>query len=93
MGHWTQGHPAAELVAKGQAMRFPWAAVASMPQLLASPQLEARGFWTEIEHPVTGKKFKFPAPVLSRCFSSHTHPPKEAPPLKLGKPPAPKGKK
>ena len=71
---WTQGHPAAELVAKGQAMRFPWAVVASVPQLLASPQLKARGFWAEIEHPVTGKKVKFPAPVLSRCFSSHTRP-------------------
>jgi len=72
---WTKKHPAAGLVEKGQSMRFPWAEVASIPQLLASPQLKARGFWTEIEHPVTGKKFKFPAPVLSRCFSSHTLPP------------------
>jgi len=65
---WTIKHPAAGLVAKGQSMRFPWAEVASIPQLLASPRLKARGFWTEIEHPVTGKKYKFPgAPVrLSR---------------------------
>jgi crotonobetainyl-CoA:carnitine CoA-transferase CaiB-like acyl-CoA transferase len=55
-------------------MHFPWAGVASIPQLLASPQLEARGFWTEVEHPVTGEKFKFPAPVLNRCFASHTRP-------------------
>jgi len=72
---WTVKHPAAGLVEKGQAMRFPWAGVASIPQLLASPQLKARGFWTEIGHPATGEKFKFPAPILSRCFSSHTHPP------------------
>jgi benzylsuccinate CoA-transferase BbsE subunit len=71
---WTETHSVAELVEKGQAMRFPWAEVASIPQLLASPQLKARGFWTEIGHPETGKKFKFPAPVLSRCFSSHTQP-------------------
>jgi len=71
---WTKKHPAAELVEKGQAMRFPWAEVASIPRLLASPQLKARGFWAEIEHPVTGEKFKFPAPFLSRCFSSHTQP-------------------
>jgi benzylsuccinate CoA-transferase BbsE subunit len=83
---WTKTHPAAELVAKGQAMRFPWAEVASIEGLLASPQLEARGFWTEIEHPVTGEKFRFPAPILNRCFSSHTHPPKEASPLKLFRP-------
>jgi benzylsuccinate CoA-transferase BbsE subunit len=69
---WTKTHPAAELVEKGQAMRFPWAEVASIPQLLASPQLKARGFWTEIEH--EGKKYRFPAPVLGRCFSSHTRP-------------------
>jgi benzylsuccinate CoA-transferase BbsE subunit len=71
---WTQSHPAAELEEKGQLMRFPWAEVASIPELLASPQLKARGFWTEIEHPATGEKLKFPAPVLSRCFSSHTRP-------------------
>jgi len=71
---WTKTHSAAGLVEKGQAMRFPWAEVASIPQLLASPQLEARGFWTEIEHPDTGEKLRFPAPVLSRCFASHTQP-------------------
>jgi benzylsuccinate CoA-transferase BbsE subunit len=69
---WTKTHPVAELVAKGQLMHFPWAEVASISQLLASPQLEARGFWTEVEHP--GKKVKFPAPILNRCFSSHTRP-------------------
>jgi len=69
---WAKTHPAAELVDKGQAMRFPWAEVASVSQLLASPQLKARGFWTEIEH--QGKKYRFPAPILNRCFSSHTRP-------------------
>jgi benzylsuccinate CoA-transferase BbsE subunit len=69
---WTVKHPAVELVAKGQLMRFPWAEVASIDGLLANPQLEARGFWTEVEH--QGKKFKLPAPVLNRCFSSHTRP-------------------
>ncbi len=71
---WTKSHTVAELVEKGQLMRFPWAEVASIPRLLASPQLEARGFWTEIEHPDTGKKYKFPAPIFGRLFS-HTHPP------------------
>ncbi len=71
---WTKSHTVAGLVEKGQLMRFPWAEVASIPKLLASPQLKARGFWTEIEHPETGKKYKFPAPVFGRLFS-HTHPP------------------
>jgi benzylsuccinate CoA-transferase BbsE subunit len=69
---WTKTHSAAGLVDKGQAMRFPWAEVTSVSQLLASPQLEARDFWVEVEH--QGKKFKFPAPILNRCFSSHTQP-------------------
>ena len=72
---WTKRYPAPELVEKGQAMRFPWAEVASVAQLLASPQLKSRGFWTEVAHPATGRMFKFPAPVLNRCFASHTHPP------------------
>jgi benzylsuccinate CoA-transferase BbsE subunit len=64
---WTRSHTVAELVEKGQLMRFPWAGVASIPELLASPQLKARGFWTEVEH--QGKRFKFPAPILNRCFA------------------------
>jgi benzylsuccinate CoA-transferase BbsE subunit len=72
LARWTKSHPAAELVEKGQLMHFPWAGVASIPELLASPQLRARGFWTEVEY--QDKKFKFPAPVLNRCFASHTRP-------------------
>ncbi len=65
---WTRSHAVAELVEKGQLMRFPWAEVASISGLMASPQLEARNFWVEVEHPQTGKKYKFPgAPAkLSR---------------------------
>ena len=40
----------------------------SIPKLLASPQLQERDFWVEVEHPQSGKKYKFPgAPAkLSR---------------------------
>jgi benzylsuccinate CoA-transferase BbsE subunit len=69
---WTKSHTVAELVEKGQLMHFPWAGVASVTELLASPQLEARGFWTEVEY--QGRKLKFPAPILNRCFASHTQP-------------------
>jgi benzylsuccinate CoA-transferase BbsE subunit len=71
---WTKNHAVANLVEKGQAMHFPWAEVVSIPGLLSSPQLEARHFWVEIEHPETGKKYKFPAPIFGG-FASHTHPP------------------
>ena len=57
---WTKSHPGAELVEKGQSMRFPWAEVASIPALLASPQLRERDFWVEVEHLQSGKKYKLP---------------------------------
>jgi benzylsuccinate CoA-transferase BbsE subunit len=60
LARWTKNHAVAGLVEKGQAMHFPWAEVVSMPKLLSSPQLEARNFWVEVEHPRTGKKYKFP---------------------------------
>jgi len=61
---WTKKHPVAGLVEQGQAMRFPWAEVSSISGLVKSPQLEARNFWVEVEHPQTGKKYKLPAPTL-----------------------------
>jgi len=60
---WTKSHTVAGLVEKGQAMHFPWAEVSSISGLVKSPQLEARNFWVEIEHPQTGKKYKLPAPL------------------------------
>jgi crotonobetainyl-CoA:carnitine CoA-transferase CaiB-like acyl-CoA transferase len=68
LGRWAKSHSVAELVEKGQSMRFPWAEVASIPGLLASPQLKERGFWVDVEDPDKGKKYKFPgAPcILSR---------------------------
>jgi crotonobetainyl-CoA:carnitine CoA-transferase CaiB-like acyl-CoA transferase len=63
LARWTKNHSVAELVEKGQLMRFPWAEVSSISGLLSSPQLEARNFWVEMEHPETGKKYKFPAPL------------------------------
>jgi benzylsuccinate CoA-transferase BbsE subunit len=63
---WTKTHHAAELVEKGQLMRFPWAEVASIAQLLASPQLKARGFWTEVEY--GGRKYRLPGTPF--CWGS-----------------------
>ncbi len=57
---WTKTHSVAELVEKGQLMRFPWAAVNSIPELMASPQLEARNAWVELEDPQTGQIVSIP---------------------------------
>lgn len=57
---WTRSHNAAELVEQGQLMHFPWAAVTSIPALMASPQLKERGFWVDIGHPETGLRHRLP---------------------------------
>ena len=68
LGRWTKNHTVAELIEKGQLMRFPWAEVSSIPKLMENPQLKERGFFVEVEHPESGRKCKFPgAPAkLSR---------------------------
>jgi len=57
---WTRSYTVAELVEKGQLMRFPWAEVTSISRLVDRPQLTGRDFWVEVEHPETGRKYKFP---------------------------------
>jgi benzylsuccinate CoA-transferase BbsE subunit len=57
---WTLTHTVNELVEPGQLMHFPWAKVASIPEVVASPQLNKRGFFIEATDPDSGKSFKFP---------------------------------
>ncbi|MFC2051317.1 CaiB/BaiF CoA transferase family protein [Chloroflexota bacterium] len=57
---WTRRHTVAELVEKGQLMRFPWAEVSSIAELVDNPQLKERDFFIEVEHPGSDKKLKFP---------------------------------
>jgi benzylsuccinate CoA-transferase BbsE subunit len=60
---WTSSHTVGELVEKGQLMHFPWAAVTTLPEVLESPQLAARDYFTEVEFP-GGEKYRVPgAPV------------------------------
>jgi len=57
---WTQSHNVAELVEKGQLMRFPWAEVTSISKLITSPQLAERNFFVEIDPTGSGEKYKYP---------------------------------
>lgn len=52
---WTKSHTVAELVEKGQLMRFPWAGVTSIAELVRSPQLAARNFFVSVECRDSGK--------------------------------------
>lgn len=59
---WTQSRTTEELVETGQLMRFPWSKIEHIGDLLASPHLNERDFFNDIEH--EGKYYRVPgAPV------------------------------
>ena len=60
MEKWTLTHEVDELVELGQLLRFPWAKVASIPEVINNPQLNDRGFFIDAIDPDSGKTFKFP---------------------------------
>jgi len=57
---WTKDHKASELFELGQLMHFPWSLVQSPREVLGSPQLKARGFFSEIDHPELYTSIKYP---------------------------------
>jgi crotonobetainyl-CoA:carnitine CoA-transferase CaiB-like acyl-CoA transferase len=65
---WTKDHTAGELFEMGQLMHFPWAPVQSPQEVLDSPHLKARGFFSEIDHPELNTTIKYPG--LPYKFSS-----------------------
>jgi len=65
---WTKTHTATELFELGQLMRFPWAPVCSPKEVADSPQLEARGFFVDIDHPEIGASLKYPG-MPYKCSS------------------------
>jgi len=58
--NWSLQHYVNDLLEMGQLMRFPWAGVASIPEVLDNPQLNERGFFPEAVNPLTGQPYKFP---------------------------------
>jgi benzylsuccinate CoA-transferase BbsE subunit len=67
--HWTLTHNVAELEEKGQLMHFPWAGIRSIPQLLSSPQLEERCYFTDIEVAGTNKRYRAPGVAVKMSSS------------------------
>jgi len=60
IAEWAQEHTGDELFHRAQAKKLPAAVVNSPEEFLRSPQVEARGFLVEIDHPVAGK-FEYPS--------------------------------
>jgi crotonobetainyl-CoA:carnitine CoA-transferase CaiB-like acyl-CoA transferase len=57
---WTRAHTTDELVELGQMMHFPWAKVASIPEVVNSPQLNEREFFIEAADHDSSRSFKYP---------------------------------
>lgn len=72
IGRWTKTHGKEELFETSRLMRFPWAPVCGLPEVLASPQLAARGFWDTRTEAVTGAELQFPGSVVRENVSQPT---------------------
>jgi crotonobetainyl-CoA:carnitine CoA-transferase CaiB-like acyl-CoA transferase len=60
LAKWTSSHTVTELFETGQLMRFPWAPVNSPEDLFDDPQLNARDFFIDVEHPECNRSFLYP---------------------------------
>lgn len=81
LGKWTRTHTTDELFQLGQAMRFPWAPVLLPKEVLDSPQMRARDFFVEVDHPEMEsgpKNLKFPSAPY-RLSSGPLHQRRRAP--------------
>ena len=57
---WTKSRTAQELFKSGQLIRLPWAPISSLKEVLSNPQLKAREFWVDVEHPEIKKSISYP---------------------------------
>ncbi len=57
---WTMSHNTTELFQTAQRMRFPWAPVNKIEQVLQNPQLKARGFFKKLHNADTGQAARYP---------------------------------
>jgi crotonobetainyl-CoA:carnitine CoA-transferase CaiB-like acyl-CoA transferase len=57
---WTRTHTTKELFESGQLMRFPWAPISSLREVLGNPQFKARGFFVDVDHPEMKKSVSYP---------------------------------
>ncbi len=69
---WTRTHTVQELFETGQLIRFPWAPVSSLKDVISNPQLRAREFFVGVEHPEINKSISYPRSPY-KCSSSSTH--------------------
>jgi crotonobetainyl-CoA:carnitine CoA-transferase CaiB-like acyl-CoA transferase len=65
LDEWVKDYSSRELLERAQTLRLPYASVRNPEALFTDEQLEARGYFHEVEHPELGRKFRYPgAPYL-----------------------------
>jgi len=64
LSFWTCIEDSKDVFELGQAMRFPWAIVDSIEDVLKNAQLNGRGFFLAAQHPCAKEQFKVPGPVI-----------------------------
>ena len=65
LASWTRLQDKEAVFRLGQDLRYPWAAVHSIPEVFDNAQLGARGYFVNAEHPLKPTGFKFPRPVIA----------------------------
>jgi crotonobetainyl-CoA:carnitine CoA-transferase CaiB-like acyl-CoA transferase len=75
---WTKTHTTQELFESGQIMRFPWAPIYRLKEVLSNPQLRARGFFVDVEHPELKRSISYPG-FPYKCSHSSASRRKRAP--------------
>jgi crotonobetainyl-CoA:carnitine CoA-transferase CaiB-like acyl-CoA transferase len=58
----TASHTKAELLALAMERGFLMTPVATVAEVVQSPQLSSRGYWQAVEHPELGRSFAYPGP-------------------------------
>jgi crotonobetainyl-CoA:carnitine CoA-transferase CaiB-like acyl-CoA transferase len=65
LDEWVKDYNRGDLLERAQLLRQPYAIVRRPEALLDDDQLDARGFFAEVEHPELGRSFLYPgAPYL-----------------------------
>jgi benzylsuccinate CoA-transferase BbsE subunit len=60
LDEWATEYSVAELMEGAQLRRIPYAMVRPLEALAEDPQLNARGFFSTVEHPELGRAFRYP---------------------------------
>lgn len=70
LSFWTCQQNSRDVFELGQSMRFPWAVVNSIKDVMENEQLNYRGFFLPAQHPEAKDNFRVPGPVI-RFNNSH----------------------